>query len=305
MKSYAFVLCLLLTASLAGCGHTPKSKPAGAPAFRHVEIPAVLQTKEEQRDYMVSHYWDNFDFKDTSYIHVPQVTEQALADYLQLLSVTPPEKAKKSITQMLARAQADSSMFAYFTGLFEKYLHDPNSPYRNEELYIPVLEYIVNAPGIDPVYKIRPQSQLETAMKNRPGTKAADFSYMLSSGKTGTLYGIKAEYVLIYLNNPGCHACEEARNQMLESPVITNLVNSGRLKILAVYPDEDITAWKKEIPNIPPAWINSYDHTLSMRRNGLYDLTAIPAFYLLDRNKTVLLKDPTLNALEQYLVNLQ
>ena len=38
-----------------------------------------------------------------------------------------------------------------------------------------------------------------------------------------------------------------------------------------------------------------------LQTKNLYDLRAIPTLYLLDKNKTVLLKDATLQKVEQYL----
>ena len=39
---------------------------------------------------------------------------------------------------------------------------------------------------------------------------ANDFRYTLASGATGTLYGVQAEYVLLFINNPGCPMCKTA-----------------------------------------------------------------------------------------------
>ena len=48
-------------------------------------------------------------------------------------------------------------------------------------------------------------------------------------------------------------------------------------------------------------WTNGYDKELVIKNKNLYDLRAIPTLYLLDKNKTVLLKDATLQKVEQYL----
>ena len=93
------------------------------------------------------------------------------------------------------------------------------------------------------------------------------------------------------LNNPGCPACKETREQISASAMLTDLINQGIIKVLAVYPDEDLKEWYDYQPNMPENWINSYDKALAMRDKELYDLRAIPTLYLLDENKTVLLKD--------------
>mgnify|MGYP002527024690 FL=1 len=52
-------------------------------------------------------------------------------------------------------------------------------------------------------------------------------------------------------------------------------------------------------------WINGYDKKQTIEQNNLYDLKAIPTLYLLDKDKTVLLKDVTTKEIEEYLQNIQ
>lgn len=80
---------------------------------------------------------------------------------------------------------------------------------RNEEFYIPVLEAMIASPVLNETEKIRPQARLKLAQKNRIGTKALNFTYTLASGAQGSLYQLKAEYLLLFINNPGCQACTE------------------------------------------------------------------------------------------------
>jgi len=57
--------------------------------------------------------------------------------------------------------------------------------------------------------KILPQGRRELAEQNRIGRPAEDFTYTLLSGKSGTLYGVKAKYTLLFINQiRDCHACE-------------------------------------------------------------------------------------------------
>ena len=58
-------------------------------------------------------------------------------------------------------------------------------------------------------------------------------------------------------------------------------------------PDEDLGAWRAYRDRIPARWINAYDATQQLREKELYDLKAIPALYLLDCDKRVLVKDGT------------
>ncbi len=273
---------------------TPKS-------FEMVTVPSMITDPGERAKYLVQHYWDKFDFTDTAYIHLPDITEQAFTNYIDLMKYVSPEVASSSIKGMMHKVTADSTFFAYMAGLYEKYLYDPNSPMRNEALYITVLESVLAAPVLDEVNKIRPAHLLELALKNRVGEPATDFTYTLASGKTGTLYNVKADYLLLFFYNPDCHACKEITEQLQSSPLISDLQKNKKLKVLAVYPDEDLEAWRNHIPDVPAEWINSYDNTVSLKNDEIYDLKAIPTLYLLDKDKKVILKDITFNQLMEFL----
>ncbi len=259
----------------------------------------MITNPEERADYLVKHYWDHFDFSDTAYIHLPEVTEQAFADYINVMNYATYAAVSSSIKNMLKKAEVDSLMFAYFTDLYERYLYDPNSPFRNDEYYIPALEAIIGS-SLN-VEKIRPTYLLELAKKNRVGEKASDFTYTLVGGKKSSLYAIKADYTLIFFYNPGCHTCKEIIEQLQSSLTINYLIDEKKLTILAVYPDEDLTEWKSYLSDIPKKWINSYDEGTHLKDKEIYDLKAIPTIYLLNKEKKVLLKDTTFEQLENYI----
>lgn len=289
IAAVAFAVC-------ASCGG--RQKPANAAAddapqkiYEMPRIPAMISEPLEQAEFLAQHYWDSFDFTDTVNIDNPDYTEQAFTDYVQVLLNIPQETGDASIGTMFRKAQADKDMFLHFADLAEKYLYDPNSPFRDDEYYITVLESVLAYPALDEWERIRPQEQLRMALKNRVGTQAADFRYTLASGAAGTLYKIKSPYTLLFINNPGCPACRDTQAQIEDSEYLTQLIESGKLVVLAIYPDEDLAEWHKHASEVPASWINSYDKELKMKRDELYDLKAIPTLYLLDARKTVLLKD--------------
>jgi hypothetical protein len=180
----------------------------------------------DRANYLAKHYWDNFDFADTAYIHMPQITEQALVDYIDVLYLVSDSVSSVAIKEMLKKAEVDSSMFVYFTDLYEKYLYDPNSPMRNDELYIPVLEAMLTSSIV--TEKIRPAHLLELAQKNRVGEKASDFIYTLANGKNGTLYTIRSDYTLLFFYNPGCHTCKEILEQLTSSLGVNYLIKEKK-----------------------------------------------------------------------------
>ena len=159
---------------------------------------------EEQRDYLREHYWDRFDFADTLFVREADTAQmvEAYARWVALISDRPADAAP--MDSLMRRASASRPMLAYFTMLAQQVIHDPNSPQRNDEFYIPVMQAVLASPYYDEYERIGPAYDLAMASQNRLGQRANDFRYTLASGATGTLYGVKAEYTLLFINNPGC-----------------------------------------------------------------------------------------------------
>ncbi len=296
------IVLLLLALITVGCGGQKPKKAETTKSqivnFRRV-MPPAQATPEAQFQYMVDHYWDRFDFSDTLFIERVDSVQmmQALAEYIS--SYVGPYNGEP-IRKLMKKASTSRKMLDYFVAMTEKLFHDPNSPLRSDELYIPVLEAQINAPFYDEYEKLAPQYDLDLASQNRILKSANDFKYTTASGRTYNLYSLKADFILIYINNPGCPMCRLLQQQIEDSPLLNQLIDSGVLKVLALYPDQDITLWKAH--PLPKKWINGYDKGCLIEKNRTYDLRAIPALYLLDKDKKVLIKDSTsIPQLEQML----
>ncbi len=296
MKHLLFLICAVSLCASCG-GQKNKAGTAETATVEKVytmpEIPPLISDPDGRADWAMQHYWDNFDFADTTLIGSRATyTEQAFADYIdKVLARVPYEMGDESIAVLFRKAAVDKGMFSHIAEVAEKYLFDPNSPYRNDEYYISVLNAVLANPTLDEYERIRPQEQLKMSLKNRVGTPAFDFRYTLASGASGTLYGLRAPYTLLFFNNPGCPACLQTMEQLMASTYLMRLVFEGTLAILAVYPDQDLTEWRDHTKDFPANWINSYDKTLTIKTDELYDLKAIPTLYLLDGSKKVVLKD--------------
>ena len=285
-----FIL-LLLAIAMVGCGgQKTKKAESAAPKKVHFKrvMPPAQSTEEGAFQYMVEHYWDRFDFADTLFIERVDSAEMMRA-YAEYIATYVGPYNGEPVAKLMKKASVSRKMLDYFVAMSEKLFHDPNSPLRSDELYIAVLEAQIAAPYYDEYEKMVPEYDLALASQNRIMKSANDFRYTLSSGRTANLYSLKADFVLIYINNPGCPMCRQIQEQLVASQIITAALADGRLKILAIYPDEDLTLWHEH--PLPKEWINGYDKGRRLEKDRLYDLRAIPAMYLVDRKKTVLVKD--------------
>lgn len=268
-------------------------------------IPESLTNPDDRAKYLSLHFWDRFDFTDRKLIERPEITEQAFVDYINILPYVSKQDADKSLLYTLAKAETDTLFYRHFATLFDKYFYDPNSPFRNEEFYLPVLQQLVVSPLLPEEDESRYAFQLDMALKNRIGQKANDFHYTLESGLTFSLYELRSEYTLLMFSNPGCPTCEAVMMQLngskpLNDALAMNASSRTMLTILTLYPDNDLSEWYAHLPEMPVKWIHAYDKGMEVTKKKLYDIKAIPTLYLLDKDKKVILKDSSIEAIESF-----
>lgn len=264
-------------------------------SFFHLpDIPVMLTDPEERLVYLANHYWDCIPPSGTAPLqHQPEM-EQAWADYCDLLRHISLPQAQKAIKSLFPTLEGEMKIYVQFKSLAEKYLDDPNSPYRNEELYIPVLESMTESASLSNLDKLRPRERLRLALRNRVGTCATDFTFIDAKGHMGTLYRtVATDYTLLFFNEPGCPSCAASLEVLNASSVVNSLIEKHRLTILAIYAGEETEQWQCHTKDFPSTWLNGYDKTGAMYSEQLYDLRATPSLYLLDRSRKVLLKDAT------------
>jgi len=303
--NFRLLISFVLATIIVGCTSQEKQKTGDTLVtpetsvviknFERVVAPSIMTEPQERAGYIIMHFWDKFDFKDTMYCYTPDITEQAFVDFISLFSYAPYSKVCEGVKKMLDLAEVDEVMYNYFCQKAEHYLYDPNSPMRNDEYYIPFLEHIIASPKVGESYKIRPQHLLNLVYWNRIGDKAENFIYTTASGKTGKLYNISANYILLMFYNPDCLECQRTTKILKNSPAVSSAVSSGKLKVLAVYTDENLEIWREHLSDMPLSWINGYNQALAL------NLKAIPTLYLLDKNKKVILKDTSTKDIHEYL----
>ena len=268
-------------------------------------IPDEITDSYERAEYVVLNYWNRFDFTNRDFIDRPDITEQAFVDYINLLHYVPDNVADKSLQYTINMAEADTVMYKHFGLMFEKYLYDPNSPFRNEEYYIPVLQELVNSSLLSDEMKSVYQFQLDMVLMNRVGQKANNFSYTLDTGQSFKLYDLQSQYTLLMFSNPGCSTCEMVTRQLNSSQPITSALSMNSptrtmLIILTIYPDDNLDEWHSHLPSMPSNWLHAFDQGMQITNQRLYDIKAFPTLYLLDENKRVLLKDTSIEEIESF-----
>ena len=318
MKRIGLIGLVLPALLLVGCRAKPKASVAPQLRdFPYPTVPAVYTDPEERRDWTLNHFWDAFlagdGLCDTSAVLGVRRSdvEGQMAAYVQVLQMIPLPEAQQKMrhffSQVEARQAADTASHVYLLmeEIVSKYLYDPNSPVRDEDLYLPYVEGLASSrftreearPGY--VYEARMCALAPV------GSVAPDFRFTDARGRTRRLHDVKARATLLFFSNPGCYACLEIINTLEAVPGIRDRIARGDFAVVNVYIDEDLDAWREYEPNYPRDWYCGYDPDGLVRADRIYNVRAIPSLYLLDGEKHILMKDAPVERVVSWLENQQ
>lgn len=273
-------------------------------SFPFPEIPAMLTQPEERKAYLLEHYWDRFNFADTTLVNNREVTEQGFVNQISLLAdgATPEKVIRESLKNWCSRFMPEAQARQVMMQLADDYLYNPNSPFYNEGLYGVYLETMLEVLPEEDARRSSFDFKLRLLRRNKVGDKATDFSYYLPDGQKKSLVATstRGNRLLLVFYDPECDSCHEVLREMTADASLAEAVKAGRVTVLAVYTEGNQEAWRKGLADMPEGWIIGTDRQ-KVKEEALYDLKAMPSLYLLDGQKRVLLKDAPLGQIREVL----
>ena len=309
MNRTFLILAVTIMAACSNAGRSNAAPQAATSVFTaetELPLPAIpdsLRQPAQRATYILAHFWDALDFTDTATTHIEPFMERNFVNFVNLYPHAIPDSLPSITASFLQRATADTPTRLFVYSLIDKYLSEPESPVFSDDAYITFLSEWTKL-KLDPYELEEPRYRLAAALKNRPGTRAADFVYRTASGSSSTLHKTMAPALLMVLYDPDCDHCMEVITSLRHNADLNSLISDGRLEVLAVYVESDPALWQSTASTMPENWTVGTDLTGILDKE-LYDIPTMPGLYLLSADKTVLLRQPTLESLRSALPSLK
>ena len=276
MKARLFSLFILLTCMLiqaqeqAQAQTKAQAQTQSQPqqSFPYPALPDTLRSVEQRAGYLSEHYWDNYNFADTLMLKSEEVTEQGFVNFIDILGRFSPAIAQKGIAGFTQRAFKNTAAKERFESLIEHYFENPQSPLRNDRIYLLFLEEMKNSPCFDEVEKERLAFKIKTTNKNLPGDIAINFNFKDENGKSHQLSDYRDQKVILYFYDPDCENCHKVSAWLKQQTIPADI------KVLKIIADNHIS--------------------------HIYSLRAMPTIFLLNKGNLVVLKDCTAQELIAY-----
>ena len=255
---------------------------------------------EYKYEYLANHYFDNVNFSDKRLLNTP-LLEQKLGFYFKQMVPPLPDSIIERVDKTLVKAKANAEMYNWTVRyLYNLYREAPIE--GNTEVYNYISEnYILAEPNRwnDKPFVEQVRSRVAKAKLNPIAGKATNLLLQNPYGKAIDLYSTKANYTILFFYNPECEACKPVSAALSD---FSNQYRTKGVEVFAVYMDQKQDVGKATLASKGQNWINGYDPNCSVKIEEKNDLYTLPMTYLLDKNKTLIIKDATIKQLENYLI---
>lgn len=265
---YMAVVVVFACGCTSGKSNGAASGEASVDSFPLPVVPAELRDPVLRADYAVEHFWDS--------VIMPQEAspafEQAFADFVAVNAVA---NDSASLCHSLCTLMEIAPNVEVVMDVVEKYLYQPDSPMRNEELF---MRFLLHAP-----HNARREALMELVLKNRVGTKGADFSTRnVRTGGQSRLSQLVKRETLVYFFDSKCNVCRSLIPKVEE-------MAAGR-PVIAVCPASEDEQMADALVQMPERWTVVTDAG-EIDRFSLYEFQALPSLYIFAPDMTVLAKD--------------
>ena len=199
-KGLIFSIIVIVLTSVS-CGQRQDNAFEQRP-FPQVSVPSMMTDGQEAASFLAEYFWDEFTDTeklypcDTALVNGVKKTEleQAYANWTAILDMVPHAEAVSAVERLFSRVSAmeskdtSSTVFEVITDMTQKYLYDPNSPFRNEDFYLPFVKGLSQSAFVSEEMKPGYEYDAQMCALNQVGTKAADFVHCMAYGPTMSFF---------------------------------------------------------------------------------------------------------------------
>lgn len=297
--SFIYILLLLVLISCSSGVEGGKLIPADSATRKLTElplpdIPSNMTEPTERLAFTMNHFWDSMDWRDSTLLTDSAFMEQNLVNFYQLMALADSTTTSHAVGVMTeAILDQNPQVLNYITEMSALYLYEPESPMYNTESYAVILDALLARPECPEGLRMILEFEHNQAMTNRVGTRAADFDYIALDGTKGTLHtSLGATTTILLFYDPECHLCAEAERKLAADNALNSSIARGETRIIAVTPTKiDNKTWRQHAATLPTTWTVAYSPDGAIERDEIYAIRALPSFYLLSADGTILVRD--------------
>lgn len=242
-------------------------------------------------NYIKSHYWDQFDFRDNRLINSP-IYDSKLQDYFSNYIYPVPDTINEEGDKLLVKAKDAKELFKYtlhwlagyttenkYMGLDESFIHFVEKYYMNGVAYW--LDSASLAKYIDKAQKIAP-----TVLGNTAPELLLQDAFTLADR---SLLKMDAKYTVMIFWRDDCGTCQQTIPKLLEE--YHKELKAKEVKVFSVLISGELKKIQQTLTKMELSeWTNVVDAHQKYKYEALYNVTGTPHIFVLDKDKKIIAK---------------
>lgn len=275
MKIKLFIISVLV---LVGLGQTAKADTY----FPYPIVPDSVATFQGRCNYLADHFWDFCEMSKA--FSAKQKMAQELKVYLSVVANAEPAVAVRGVNALMKKLEKQPKDQVFMATVAESQLYGDTAELWIDALYLPFAEAVASNKRVSKAEKARFEQQAEVLRNSMVGSTAPSLPYITREGVAGNLQNDSAEVVIVFFNDPDCSSCNLTRIRLDADISMTELINDGVVKVVAITLAEPDEEWKKAVEGYPASWTVAAAPDADL----IVDLRAsTPDFYILGRHNII------------------
>ncbi len=289
-RKFWIYLVLMLT---CGCPViTAQTDAAPATLFQYPQLPDSLTNINARYNYYISHFWDRAPMKSV-FSSKPKLA-QAFYDFVTPMRFASADTVRSAISRLMNAVADKADHQLYLAQLAEDNLYGDSAEVWIDDYYLAFIRPVISNKRVDKALKARYKVQYDQLRNSRVGRPMAPFAFTDRNGEKQTYFSQPDIATIVFFNDPDCSDCAMARVRLQADVKAAQLLEQGKLKILALSPVDADETWRDSVKDYPESWIVGANPDLDL----CVDLRkGTPAFYVLDEQGLLAAKNIDINSI--------
>ena len=291
MKRILLIISLLtiVSVNVSAQGQVAEQQPGTL--FAYPLAPDSCSTLESRCNYIISHFWDDFDISKP--ITDNAAFETTFRDYVDFFRYAHRNVVLASVRNLVNKAQSNASNLQKLGVVAERALYGSEAEYWSDEVYIAFIKPLASSKSLDKTVRERYAAQLARMNRVQAGVDL-DFEFTGLDGVKTRLSALNdsvSNYIILFLDDSTDSTIGRVR--LSTDVALNSLIDSGQVKLLCLSVNKYGADWAAAAAGYANNWTVGCGADLL----DTLDLRTFPCCYLLDGQRILLNKSLSVEAL--------
>lgn len=289
MRRITLIIIALMVASLRLSAQEQLAEQLPGTLFAYPLAPDTCSTLESRCNYIITHFWDNFDISKP--IKDPVAFENTFRDFVDFFRYGHRNVVLTAVRDFVNKAQSNTANLQRVGEVAERALYGPDAEYWSDEVYVAFARALASSKQLPKNIRDYYGDQLARINTVQVG-ETLDFEFFDTEGVRRRLSDYPAtSYVLLFID--GSTDSSIGRLRLSTDVALNALLDSGNTTLVCLSMNKYTSDWATAAAGYANNWIVGCNADLLKQ----LDLRSFPCCYVLDEQRVIVNKSLSVEGL--------